>query len=177
VPSSQEAIRVIKDENMYDSLTAAYQAAQYRIHHNGHLAVAGQSKWRAANPAQEMTADFGDDAVRLTVSESDGATRAVTLRLTGYGYEGRSQRPVHAGLTANDNRVEYDRGVLSEWYINDARGLEQGFTLTQPPAGPRSGGLVLTMSVETELQTRLRDDGGRIQFIDSMDRVRFEYGT
>jgi hypothetical protein len=40
---------------------------------------------------------------------------------------------------------------LSEWYINDARGLEQGFTLTQPPAGPASGVLVLTMSVETEL--------------------------
>jgi hypothetical protein len=106
VPSSQEAIRVLKDENLYDSLTAAYQAAQYRVHHNGNLAVAGQSEWHASNPAQEMTTDFGADAVRLTVSESDGATRAVTLRLTGYGYEGSSQPPAHAGLTANDNRVE-----------------------------------------------------------------------
>jgi hypothetical protein len=28
---------------------------------------------------------------------------------------------------AQGNRVVYDRGAVSEWYVNDPRGLEQGF--------------------------------------------------
>jgi hypothetical protein len=40
-----------------------------------------------------------------------------------------------AELTADGNGLEYRRGYISEWYLNDQRGLEQGFTLTAPPPG------------------------------------------
>jgi hypothetical protein len=33
------------------------------------------------------------------------------------------------------NRVEYHRGELTEWYVNDVRGIEQGFTLDSAPPG------------------------------------------
>jgi hypothetical protein len=45
-------------------------------------------------------------------------------------------------LRASGNRVEYLRGPLTEWYVNGPLGLEQGFTLTEPP--PRSKGRVTT---------------------------------
>jgi hypothetical protein len=38
-----------------------------------------------------------------------------------------------ARLTPEENRITYDRGDVVEWYVNDTRGLEQGFTLAVPP--------------------------------------------
>jgi len=42
--------------------------------------------------------------------------------------------------------VEYRRGPLTEWYENGPVGLEQGFTLTEPP-GERNG-KPLTIEIE-----------------------------
>src|SRR5438094_476078 len=172
---AEEAVRALKHKKPYDSLAAAYQAAHYRVEPNEHPAMPGQSAWHADNPAQEMGADFAADAVHITASESDGAAATVVLRLTGYGYSSNQQPPARAVLRADENRITYDRGVLREWYINDRGGLEQGFTLTQPPAVPTGGPLVLTIAIDTGLQTRLAADTGRIQFVDSMDRVQFQY--
>ena len=172
---AREAVRALKHKKLYDSLAAAYQAARYRVECNEHPAVLGQSAWHADNPAQEMSVDFAADAVHITASESDGAAATVVLRLTGYGYSSNQQPPARAVLRADENRITYDRGVLREWYINDRGGLEQGFTLTQPPAIPTGGPLVLTMAIDSGLQTRLAADSGRIQFVDSMDRVQFQY--
>src|SRR5947207_2906261 len=172
---AQEAVRALKHKKLYDSLAAAYQAARYRVECNEHPAVPAQSAWHADNPAQEMSVDFAADAVHITASESDGAAATVVLRLTGYGYSSNQQPPARAVLRADENRITYDRGVLREWYINDRGGLEQGFTLTQPPAVPTGGPLVLTMAIDSGLQTRLAADSGRIQFVDSMDRVQFQY--
>ena len=61
------------------------------------------------------------------------------MTLTGYGSEGAVQ-PVDSGtLSAVGNRIEYRRGDLTEWYLNDERGLEQGFTITAPPVGTSGG--------------------------------------
>lgn len=40
-----------------------------------------------------------------------------------------------AAPQASDNRVEYERGPLTEWYLNGPLGLEQGFTLRERPSG------------------------------------------
>ncbi len=54
------------------------------------------------------------------------------LSLIGYGSASALQPAAAVVPTANGNHVEYARGVLTEWYINDQHGLEQGFTLTAP---------------------------------------------
>jgi hypothetical protein len=48
---------------------------------------------------------------------------------------------------AQGNRVVYRRGALSEWYANGPLGLEQGFTLSRPPPGRKTGPLTLALSV------------------------------
>ena len=40
-----------------------------------------------------------------------------------------------AFLRVTENRVDYDRGDVGEWYVNTPEGLKQGFTLHEPPAG------------------------------------------
>jgi len=40
--------------------------------------------------------------------------------------------------SVNGNRVEYQRDGIVEWYVNDTKGLEQGFTLLAPPVSDLS---------------------------------------
>ncbi|MCP4700900.1 MAG: hypothetical protein GY862_29205, partial [Gammaproteobacteria bacterium] len=103
------------------------RAAEY------HPAPAESGGYTASNRAQGLHARFGRDG-RVQVTPA-AAQSGLSLRLTAYGY-GEELRPVPpAGEpVVRKNRVEYRRGDLTEWYVNDARGIEQGFTLDKPPA-------------------------------------------
>jgi hypothetical protein len=41
-----------------------------------------------------------------------------------------------ARIVAKGNRIEYRRSNIIEWYVNNANGLEQGFTLAAPMGRP-----------------------------------------
>jgi hypothetical protein len=87
----------------------------------------------AANSHGALTTRFTSAGVQLTT----GTLRwAMTLR--GYGYGDSIKSVAKASPQANANRVEYRRGPLTEWYENGPVGLEQGFTLIEPP-GKRDG--------------------------------------
>ena len=66
--------------------------------------------------------------------------------------------------------MEYRRGALTEWYVNEARGLEQGFTLSAPPArsGKRFGlptsriALEMTGALHPKLVSRARSGFARL---------------
>jgi uncharacterized repeat protein (TIGR01451 family) len=75
------------------------------------------------------------------------------LSITGYGYDS-DVRPVKAAEPhARNERVEYHRGALTEWYVNRPGGLEQGFELREPRGRP-SGPLVIAMAVQGDLEAR-----------------------
>jgi hypothetical protein len=96
--------------------------------------------FRATNPRQELVADFTSEGVAVRSGSS-----LWKLALRGYGY-GNALRPVSmAHPKANLNRVEYQRGTLTEWYVNGPAGLEQGFTLSEPPG--HAGGQPLTIAM------------------------------
>jgi uncharacterized repeat protein (TIGR01451 family) len=61
---------------------------------------------------------------------------------------------------ASTNRVEYHRGSLTEWYVNGPVGLEQGFTLADPPAPKGDKPLTLAFAVAGTL-TASSDRTGR----------------
>ena len=54
--------------------------------------------------------------------------------------------PAITRRSAKSNRVELERGRISEWYVNGPLGLEQGFTLQAPP-GYAADSLVLEFEV------------------------------
>ena len=71
--------------------------------------------------------------------------------------------PQKATPTVSGNRVEYQRGDLSEWYVNDSRGLEQGFTLARRPGVSRGGeSLVIALVVSGDLRPELGEQGGAV---------------
>lgn len=68
-------------------------------------------------------------------SPSEPTPWSLKLCLVSYGSGERMLPAVPVGLTRLGNRVHYGRGTLTEWYVNDPSGLEQGFTLAEPPGG------------------------------------------
>ena len=85
--------------------------------------------FRAATPAQGYTTHFGVEGMTLTVGQS-----RLQMQLTGVGYGERLTAVAAALPTSSDNRVEYRRGNVTEWYVNGPLGLQQGFTLEERPA-------------------------------------------
>ena len=72
-----------------------------------------------------------------------------------------------ATLSAVGNRIEYQRAGLTGWYVNDERGLEQGFIIDAPPVGildgEGTGYLVLELAVTGDLSPSLTGHGLAIE--------------
>ncbi|HSN53549.1 MAG TPA: hypothetical protein VLT32_02710 [Candidatus Sulfomarinibacteraceae bacterium] len=119
--------------------------------------------WRAANPTQRFTAHFGAEDVLLLPAGRGEPGWQLGLRLAAWG-AARDLQPVPpAGAIADGNRVEYRRGPVTEWYVNTAMGLEQGFTIAAPP-GDDIGELVLEMTIEGDLTAELAENAAAVSF-------------
>jgi hypothetical protein len=141
-----------KKAGVDEGLRQAFERVVYR------LKDSGPGRLQGINPAQQLTLEFNSDGARLEHPLGD-----VALRLTAYGYGGRLLTPLQAKPTASGNRVEYRRGELSEWYVNDSRGLEQGFTLAQRPPASRDGEpLVIALGVAGDLRPELTAQGDAV---------------
>jgi len=53
----------------------------------------------------------------------------------------------------------YQRGVLTEWYVNGPLGLEQGFTLAERPAKANGSPLTFELSLSGDLLAVIDSDG------------------
>lgn len=81
------------------------------------------------------------------------------MTLRGFGYGDAINAVAKASPHANQNRVEYRRGPLTEWYVNGPVGLEQGFSLSEPP-GKRNG-KSLTIAIGLSGDLTASSDGSR----------------
>ena len=70
---------------------------------------------------------------------------------------------------AHGTRLEYRRGPITEWYVNEPAGFEQGFTLTARPVG----GAAVELELRGDLVARL--DGRDVQLLDAAGVVRARY--
>lgn len=139
-------------------------AQEYDVTTAGHA-------YQAPNRAQGVRTRFAPDG---TVSWTDRTATAVdsawelTWKLTGFGRESQVHLvgdPVQT--RAEGSRFEYQYSLFSghysvvEWYVNETRGVEQGFTLAARPEG--EGLLVLegatNLVVVDDDEAVLLDDG------------------
>jgi hypothetical protein len=116
------------DEADWARLRSTLDVARHRI-----AATAGGHQ--AHNPGQRWRTRFEGQGFLV---QPDGADWQWGLELTAYGFPGREHTvPTGSANTLTDvaeTRLEYawDAG-LSEWFVNDARGLEHGFTVHERP--------------------------------------------
>jgi phospholipase C len=174
-------------EEMPAGLQAAVERARYAIvpDQAAGVPIEGltgglQSQMRepayvAENPGQGLAARFTAAGVTL----GPGGRKAVwhsRLHLTGVGYGAHPARPPPPALFAAENRIELRRGALTEWYVNERRGLEQGFTLRSPPARKTGGPLVLQMTVAGDLRPDGDRSGGLVSLVDRSRKPVLGYG-
>jgi trimeric autotransporter adhesin len=108
---------------------------------------------QAANAQHKLAAEFTSAGVAVR-----SGSGSFGMALFGYGY-GDDLEPTPAVLpTASFNRLEYRRGPLTEWYVNGPLGLEQGFTLAEPPRRADGQPLQIALALSGNL-TATVDEG------------------
>jgi CSLREA domain-containing protein len=144
--------------------------SEYHITWQEHADLDVAAAYQAPNRAHNLRTTFTPHSIRVVPRVFEGETPPWEwgLTLSGYGYEGDVRPVAAATLHADANRIAYERGPLTEWYVNDERGLEQGFTLASPPSlrgqGWSEGDLILELALSGDLTPNLSDDGSAIEF-------------
>ena len=103
---------------------------------------------------------FSPQGVRITgETERERWSFGLSLVAWGRGADLVSV-PAAPGVASSesDTRHEIRRGTLTEWYVEDEHGTEQGFTLAAPPATSASGSLRLVLAVTGGFAGEVLDD-------------------
>jgi hypothetical protein len=112
------------------------QLAEYEITWQEETVLADLgSSWQAPNRAQGLRTYFAQEDIRVVPRGEASPSWELVLRWARYGRPSDSifVVPDEAERLPDGNRIDYIRGPLTEWYVNDPRGLKQGFLLTLPP--------------------------------------------
>lgn len=144
---------------------ASIRAAYERHRHQVVRVAAHRHLWRARNPGQQWQTRFDE---RGFLVEPDGGGWTWGLELKRYGVVG-AEREVgpEAQVRAGAQRVTYTwDSLVDEWFVNDARGLEHGFTLRERPPGGR-GPVTLWLGVRGGLRPRVQPAGHRVVFLNA----------
>jgi len=97
-----------------------------------HLSQAGDG-FTAPNRAHDFRGRWSHDGALTLESRTEPGAWSFSYRLLGVG---RSASAVGAvrGERVDAGRIEWERDGTREWYVNDARGIEQGFAIAARPA-------------------------------------------
>jgi hypothetical protein len=121
---------------------------------SGYHATENGEGFHAENLRQQLAADFTQEGVKVTHRTSQW-----TMLLLSYGYGDISKKVARVSPQAGLNRVEYRHGPLTEWYLNGPVGLEQGFTLDQPPTGAKGQPLTISLLLSGDLSATVDQEG------------------
>ena len=161
-PTARVEFSTIADGDRMARLRRNIAAYEYRASPNSH-------GLQAPNRAHNLRTYFETSGIRLHDRSNVGDTELAGLSLKQLG-RGSELKQVNEGkVTYEGSRVEIRRDMVLEWYENSALGLEQGFTIEQPPQG--KGSLVLELvisSAEATLDNRsvllTTDQGRRLRY-------------
>ena len=153
----------------WTSIREAHEDWKHRFEKNGDGTVS------ATNPGQRWRTVF--DGRGFLTQPRDHAWRW-GLELTGYGVgEERHSVACKATPEVSDTRLSFRRdGILEEWFVNDGRGLEQGWTLGERPAGSGEEILHLDLAVRGGLRPVVSGEGLGVNFVSENDAAALTYG-
>ncbi|HLF25275.1 MAG TPA: FG-GAP-like repeat-containing protein [Anaerolineae bacterium] len=186
----------ITDINWLNAVSEGIRRAEYHITWQEQTNLSDRSaSYQAPNRAHNLRTYFTVDGIRVMPRDTtaQGGSQAWeksaaiaylasdwewSLSLTSFGYRDNLQPSLTANLSTDENRIDYGRGTFTEWYINDARGLEQGFTLARPPnRGEASHApLILELALSGDLTPIMIDNGSAIEFATASGLHVLRYG-
>jgi hypothetical protein len=170
----EAALAQLKKDGQYDSLQAAMQQARYTVRRAERTPL-HRAAWHAPNPAAGYDAYVTEDGVSIAVDENS----YVSLTLRGIGYGDGLQYVGGGAVSGDKQRLAIARdGAVREWYVNGAGGLEQGFSLREPPNGIKQPGLKLRLALQVNDGWRAvaSADGQRVTLRGQAANEVVEYG-
>jgi len=155
------------DVQVPPGLQDAYQQARQQIET---IEEKGKpTHWHAINASNHLSVDFDGKSI---VAHSLKGNWSVSMELTQLGPPNQLKPANKPSVHIIGNRITYDRGNIKEWYINDSKGLEQGFTLNKPLANEH---LVLEFALGGNAKPKLIDQGKALQLITPQGK-KLRYG-
>lgn len=143
------------DAEVPPGLQKAYQQARQQIEV---IEEKGEPiRWRAFNSTNNLNVDFDGKSIVARSLKDDWR---LSMELIQLGEADELKPASKPSVHLKDNRITYDRGNIKEWYINDTKGLEQGFTLDKPLAKEQ---LVLQFALGGDVKPKLIDKGKALQ--------------
>jgi hypothetical protein len=138
------------------SIRAAYEAARF-------TAYSSPTGYQARNPGQGWMTTF-DGRGFATQPTGEGWTWG--LQVESYGFAEHAQSVCEpTSVAAQGQRIAYDwDDNLLEWWINDTRGLEHGYTILQRPPHAEGQPITITLSVRGDLVPQVQCDGRGVLF-------------
>ena len=129
--------------------------SEYHVRETGQ--TDGDAQYQAANRAQNLRTYFDPNGIRIAPREQTDQPWEWGLELTGIGSDKNILVVEPAILVTTGNRIEYQRDSITEWYKNDAQGLEQGFTIHKPVTDDRQE-IIVQMHIGDGLEAELSGD-------------------
>ncbi len=157
-PSSSDDVPEGLSSTDWSGIRQAYET-------NRHAARPVGNDYEASNPGQQWRTRF--DGHGFTTRPNAGGW-SWGLKLVRYGFVGEERDVAQlARVSTEGERVTYDWDTtLQEWYVNDRRGLEHGYTVHErPPYCDEPGLLTFTLAVRGELRPDVLSDGRGVRFL------------
>jgi hypothetical protein len=156
------------DSSVPDGLTAGdWRSIRETYEAERHAVYPVEDGYRARNPGQQWVTRF--DGCGFTTTPDAGGWRW-GLELQSYGLSGAERRlEGRARTRAEGSRVTYEWDeALEEWFVNERRGLEHGYTVRERPraAAGTEGPLDFTLTVRGDLRPEVLEDGRGARFLD-----------
>jgi len=129
----------------------------------GHRLRRVGASYEAYNPGQDWRTYFDGRGFRVEPWNNDW-TWGLELESYGFG-DKRHEVSLPVDSCSDGNHLVYDWGPdLEEWYINDSRGLEHGYTLYRRPPSETDTPLTLTLEQRGGSRSAITDGGRGLRF-------------
>jgi hypothetical protein len=176
VPDAQPAPGAEVPKDWWAAVQKDIAQSEYNVTWQEQTAIPGLgSTWQAPNRAHDLRTYFTIEGPRVVRRTADAGNWTWGLELVGFGgADGPTATPPLRDTCVEGNRIAFERDGLAEWYVNSAAGLEQGFTIYQPPVSGDS--MVLRLAVRGDVSANMTPDGQTVEFLSAGGVAVMRYG-
>jgi hypothetical protein len=133
--------------------------------------------WSAPNRAHGFRLEVSADGLEVVPRDASATGTEepwkLVLATKSFGRVDDAFELNAAIVRATNEHAELDHGRLTEWFVNEARGLEHGWTIARPPRGV--GPLWIGLDVRGDLDLRIDATARSGTFVDAEGDIRLRY--